>query len=53
MESAITIKFGIIDTMRNYSLRVSLEKKEEITIARFNGSVTNFRYAQPVEVTEQ
>jgi uncharacterized protein YlxW (UPF0749 family) len=53
MESAITIKFGIIDTMRNYSLRVSLEKKEEITIARFNGSVTNFRYAQPVEAAEQ
>jgi uncharacterized protein YlxW (UPF0749 family) len=48
IESAITIKFGIINVMRGYSLHVDIEKKEEITIARYNGSVTNFRYAQPV-----
>jgi uncharacterized protein YlxW (UPF0749 family) len=49
MESAITIKFGIINTMRDmYNLRVSIERAEELTIARYNGSVTNFRYAQPV-----
>ncbi|MDR2295296.1 MAG: DUF881 domain-containing protein [Clostridiales Family XIII bacterium] len=49
MESAITIKFGIVSTMRDmYNLRVSIEKSQEITVARYNGSVTNFRYAQPV-----
>ncbi|MDR2355421.1 MAG: DUF881 domain-containing protein [Clostridiales Family XIII bacterium] len=52
MESAITIKFGIVSTMRDmYSLRVSIEKSQEIAIARYNGSVTNFRYAQPVTET--
>jgi uncharacterized protein YlxW (UPF0749 family) len=52
MDSAVTIKYGIISTMRDlYNLRVSIEKSEEITVARYNGSVTNFRYAQPV-VTE-
>ena len=49
MESAITIKFGIIHTMRAYSIRVSIEKKDEVSIARYKGSVTNFRYAQPVD----
>jgi uncharacterized protein YlxW (UPF0749 family) len=49
MESAITIKFGVVSTMRDlYNLRVSIEKSEKIMIARYNGSVTNFRYAQPV-----
>jgi uncharacterized protein YlxW (UPF0749 family) len=48
IEAAITIKFGIVSTMRDYyNLRVSIEKSDEITIARYNGSVTNFRYAQP------
>jgi uncharacterized protein YlxW (UPF0749 family) len=52
MESAVTIKYGVISTMRDlYNLRVSIEKAEDIMIARYNGSVTNFRYAQPV-VTE-
>jgi uncharacterized protein YlxW (UPF0749 family) len=50
MESAITIKFGIVSTMRDmYNLRVSIEKSQEILVARYNGSVTNFRYAVPVE----
>ncbi|MDR1572541.1 MAG: DUF881 domain-containing protein [Clostridiales Family XIII bacterium] len=48
IEAAITIKYGIINTMREYSIRVSIEKKDELSIARYNGSVTNFRYAQPV-----
>jgi uncharacterized protein YlxW (UPF0749 family) len=53
MEAAVTINFGTISTMRDmYNLRVSIEKAEELAIARYNGSVTNFRYAQPV-VTEQ
>jgi uncharacterized protein YlxW (UPF0749 family) len=53
MESAITIKFGIVSTMRElYNLRVSIEKSQEIAIARYNGSVTNFRYAQQAEEVE-
>lgn len=49
MEAAITIKYGVIDTMRtDNGLRVSIEKKEEITVPRYNGTVTEFRYAQPV-----
>jgi uncharacterized protein YlxW (UPF0749 family) len=52
IESAVTIKFGIVSIMREYSLRVSIEKKDEITIPRYNGSVTNFRFAQPAEAGE-
>ncbi|MDR1574200.1 MAG: DUF881 domain-containing protein [Clostridiales Family XIII bacterium] len=49
MESAVTIKYGIISTMRDlYNLRVLIERSDELAIARYNGSVTNFRYAQPV-----
>jgi hypothetical protein len=32
-----------------YNLRVSIEKSQEIAIARYNGSVTNFRYAVPAD----
>lgn len=48
MESAITIRYGIIDGMRTtYSLQVNIVKQEEITITRYTGAI-NFRYATPV-----
>ena len=47
MESAITIKHGIISNIKEYSIRVSIEKRDDITINRYNGA-TNFRYAQSI-----
>jgi uncharacterized protein YlxW (UPF0749 family) len=51
MESAITIKHGIISSIREFSIRVNIEKRDEITINRYTGA-TSFRYAKPV-VLEQ
>ncbi|MDR0571039.1 MAG: DUF881 domain-containing protein [Clostridiales Family XIII bacterium] len=47
LESAITIKYGIISVIKDYSIQVNIEKKDELVINRYNG-VTNFRFAQPV-----
>ncbi|MDR3242358.1 MAG: DUF881 domain-containing protein [Clostridiales Family XIII bacterium] len=52
IESAITIRSGIIDRMKSfYRLRVNIEKKDDITVTRYNG-VIKFRYAAPVEPVE-
>jgi uncharacterized protein YlxW (UPF0749 family) len=53
MDSAINIKHGIMSTIKYYSIRVTIEKSDEINIAGYNGSVTGFRYARPVEAAEQ
>ena len=47
VESTITIRFGIIETMKNYGLRVNIQKKDEIEIPRFSG-IIKYRYAEPV-----
>ncbi|MDO4551911.1 MAG: DUF881 domain-containing protein [Bacillota bacterium] len=48
MESAITIRHGIVEVMRTtYFLQVDIVKQEELTITRYTG-VINFRYAVPV-----
>ncbi len=45
---AITIRSGIVDTMkRKYSLTVTTEKKENIIIPRYTGTI-KFKYAQIV-----
>lgn len=52
LESTLTIRYGIVETMRNnYGLRVELTKHEEIQIPRYSG-VIKFRYAQPVDAAE-
>lgn len=54
IESAITIKYGIVYEMRNkeqYGLRVDIKKKNEITVPRYS-EVLKFRYAKPVTEEE-
>jgi uncharacterized protein YlxW (UPF0749 family) len=47
IESTLTIRFGIIETMKNYGLRVNIQQKDEIQIPRFSG-IIKYRYAEPV-----
>lgn len=53
MENALTIRGGIIDTMKTkYNLTVDIEAMEEIIIPRYSG-VMSFRYAEPVSESVQ
>jgi len=53
LESTLTIRYGIVETMRNnYGLQVELAKHEEIEIPRYNG-VIKFRYAKPVDTSTE
>lgn len=45
MESAITIRAGIVETMKNQGLVVSTTKKDRIEIPRYTG-VIDFKYAK-------
>ncbi|MGI6734443.1 MAG: DUF881 domain-containing protein [Anaerovoracaceae bacterium] len=48
IEGALTIRYGIMENMRNnYGLQVSIVKQEEIEIPRYNG-VLRFLYAKPI-----
>lgn len=52
LDSTLTIRYGIVETMRNtYGLQVEILKQEELEIPRYSG-VIKFRYAKPME-TEQ
>ncbi|MGI6747592.1 MAG: DUF881 domain-containing protein [Anaerovoracaceae bacterium] len=51
IESTLTIRFGIIEQMRNFGLRIQIEQKDEIEIPRFSG-ILKFRYAKPVKMEE-
>ncbi|QXM05822.1 DUF881 domain-containing protein [Crassaminicella indica] len=52
LESALNIRFGIVDHMKSmYNLQVSVKKQDEVVIPRYN-EVIKFRYAKPVEDTE-
>lgn len=48
MEAAVTIRAGVVETMRNLGLVVKTEKKQQIEIGRYTG-VLDFRYAQPAK----
>jgi uncharacterized protein YlxW (UPF0749 family) len=49
LEYALTIRYGIAELMRqSYSLQVTVEKQEEVTIPRYN-RIINFRYAKPAK----
>lgn len=48
LESTLTIRYGIVETMTNtYGLLVGIVKQEELEIPRYSG-VIKFRYATPV-----
>ena len=47
MESALTIRFGILEQMKSYGIRTDLIRQDELGIPRYSGVVT-FRYAKPV-----
>jgi len=54
IESTLTIRFGIIEQMKSYNLRISIEKMEQIEIPRYSG-ILKYRYAEPLEpvITEE
>jgi uncharacterized protein YlxW (UPF0749 family) len=51
IESTLTIRFGIIEQMKSYGLRINIEKKKEIEIPRYSG-IIKYRYAEPVAEQE-
>jgi Uncharacterized protein conserved in bacteria len=48
IESTLTIRFGIIEQMKSYNLRIEIKKKNKIEIPRYSG-IIKYRYAKPVE----
>ena len=48
MDAAITIRAGVVETMKNQGLIVTTKKKDRIEIPRYTG-VINFKYAKPVK----
>jgi uncharacterized protein YlxW (UPF0749 family) len=51
IESTLTIRFGIIEQMKSYGLRIDIKKKDEIEIPRYSG-IIKYRYAEPVAEKE-
>lgn len=50
--SAITMRAGIVDSMREDGLRVSIAKQEDVEVKAYDG-IVRFRYAKPVEPVKQ
>ncbi len=49
LESTLTIRGGIVESMRSkYGLSVAIDKVENVKIARYSGVIT-FKYAKPIE----
>ena len=51
IESTLTIRFGIIEQMKNYDLRINIKKYDELEVPRYSG-IIKYRYAKPVEKEE-
>lgn len=51
IESTLTIRFGIIEQMKSYGLRIDIDKKDELEVPRYSG-IIKYRYAKPVTETE-
>lgn len=47
LESAITIRFGILEQMRSFGIRTDVIKQDELMVPRYSGVIA-FRYARPV-----
>ncbi|HML37357.1 MAG TPA: DUF881 domain-containing protein [Bacillota bacterium] len=50
--STLTIRFGIIEQMKSYGLRINIEKKDNIEIPRYSG-ILKYRYAEPVSDSDK
>lgn len=51
IESTLNIRFGIIEQMKSYGLRIDIKKKDEMEIPRYSG-VIKYRYAKPIAEQE-
>ncbi len=47
IESTLTIRFGIIEQMKSYGLRITIKRMDELEIPRYSG-IIRYRYAAPV-----
>jgi uncharacterized protein YlxW (UPF0749 family) len=47
IESTLTIRFGIIEQMKSYSLRINIQQMDQVEIPRYSG-IIKYRYAEPV-----
>lgn len=47
IDSTLTIRFGVIEQMKSYGLRIDIEQEDEIEIPRYSG-IIKYRYAEPV-----
>ncbi|MFZ5965844.1 MAG: DUF881 domain-containing protein [Bacillota bacterium] len=53
LEAALNIRYGFVDNIRTqFDIQVSIAKKEEIVIPRYN-EIIKFRYAKPIEEKTQ
>ena len=48
LESAMNIKNGIVDTLEEYGLNITVERSKEVKILKFDGTF-NTKYAQRLE----
>lgn len=51
IESTLTIRFGIIEQMKSYDLRIGIKKYDEVEVPRYSG-IIKYRYAKTVEKEE-
>ena len=51
IESTLTIRFGIIEQMKSYGLRIDIKQKNIIEVPRYSG-IIKYRYAKPVTEEE-
>ncbi len=51
IESTLTIRFGVIEQMKSYGLRIDIEQMDELEVPRYSG-IIKYRYAKPVEEEE-
>lgn len=47
IEATLTIRFGIIEQMKNYGLRITIKQKDELEVPRYSG-IIKYRYAESV-----
>ncbi len=52
IESTLTIRFGIIEQMKSYGLRIDIKQKDSLEVPRYTG-VIKYRYAETVSEDDQ
>lgn len=52
IKTMISIRYGIIDTLKNLGLRVNIEEKKQLEIRRYSSNI-KFKYAKPFVEEEQ